>query len=215
MRAVDGALLVLGTDAGIQCHSMVEPWLPGPRWTVDAGDAASTVRSWPAGRWIIALTQYDDLLAVDAWTGEVGMGRFVLPATSSPGLDGPPLDVLVGRDAVVVLRQSGADIFDPEGRPIGATATVLGRSCLAAAMAADRVLLLDGDPEGRADVVPLRFTADLSVIEVSQGGRQQVPPLALRTMGRGLDTLAVTDGSAVAGNGTVIRAIPFGPQQVP
>lgn len=215
MRVVDGSLMILGTDAGIQCHSMIEPWLPGPRWTVDAADAGSTVRSWSAGRWIVALTQYDDLLAVDAWTGEMAMGRFALSASTVPGLDGPPLDVLAGRDAIVVLRQSGADIFDSEGRPIGATAAVLGRSCLAAAVALDRVALLEGDPEGRADVVPLRFTSELSVVEVLQGGRQQLPPLTVRTMGRGLDRLAITDGSVVAGNGTVIRAISFAPRRVP
>jgi len=215
MRAVDGGLLIIGTDAGIQCHSVIEPWLAGPRWTVYAGDAASSIRGWHAGRWMLALTQYDDLFAIDAWTGEVASGRFVLSASTAAGLDGPPLDVLVGREAIVVLRQTGVDLFDLEGRPIGATAAVVGRSCLAAAVASDRVVLLEGDPEGRADVVPLRFTTELSVIELSQGGRQQLPPLMLRTMGRGLDTLAITDGSAVAGNGAVIRAIPFAPRPVP
>ncbi|MCX5640156.1 MAG: PQQ-binding-like beta-propeller repeat protein [Planctomycetota bacterium] len=210
MRIVDGGILVVGTDVGIEARRLAGGDDRSPYWLIDSPDARGSKRSWDVGRQVVVLPRSEDVLAIDPWTGRQVAGAFVAP---SPTPGAPIREVVDGKTWVAFMADGRTDFFSPDGAWIGRDAPGTERAYSHPVASADSLFLLDTGVAG--DPVPLRFGILLRELDARHGGLESAPPLMLRSLGQRLNELTAQTGAIAVSNGSVIQVIEYSDAEPP
>lgn len=205
LRVVEGCLLVIATDAGIEARRLAGGDMDAPYWLIDSVDARGSVRAWSFGRWLLVLDRFDAILAIDAWTGRVVPGAFAAPTFSSAS---PVREVCAGSGWIAAVRDDRVDFFAEDGTFLGRDAAGGDRSYVDAAASMDRLFLLDGG-SAPGDGVPLRFGVMLRDLDARLGGMEPAAPVLLRSLGQRIGAIGVIPGAVIASNGSAVHVIEY------
>jgi hypothetical protein len=210
MRIVDGGILLVATDIGIEARRLAGGDERVPYWVIDAPEAHASTRAWEVGGRVVVLLRSEDVMTIDPWTGRQAANDFIAP---SPTPTSPVREVVDGRAWVAFIRDGQTDFFSSKGVWIGRDAPGTDRAYVRAVASAEALFILDaGSP---ADPVPLRFGILLRELDARHGGLELAPPLMLRSLGQRLGELTALDGAIAASNGSVIQVIEYSDAKPP
>jgi outer membrane protein assembly factor BamB len=206
LRIADGGLAVVATDVGLHARRIAGGDGTAPFWSIDLDVACQSSEGW-AGNGMVAFIDSDRALSVaSCWTGALRLGA----DAAAPGAErGLARDVRFGPGWTVVLHDEGAAFLGQGGAPAGRTAPGPQRRFAAAAVAADRLFVLD-DLALDDESAGLRQQALLHDFDPRAGGVERSPPLLLRALGRRLGELSLFDGGVAVGNGSSVQLLEYG-----
>ncbi len=210
MRIVNGGILLVATDVGIEARRLAGGDESAPYWMIDSPESHGSTRSWSVGSQVVVLPRTDDVLVIDPWTGRQTTGAFVVPSYSP---DSPIREVVDGTSWVALVADGRTDFFSPEGAWTGRDAPSTERAYVRAAASTDRLFMLDAGVAG--DPVPLRFGLLLRELDAQHGGLESAPPVMLRALGQRLNELTALDGAIAVSNGAVIQVVEYSDAKAP
>jgi outer membrane protein assembly factor BamB len=210
MRIVNGGILLVATDVGIEARRLAGGDESAPYWMIDSPEAHGSTRSWSVGSQVVVLPRSDDVLVIDPWTGRQTTGAFIVPSRSP---DAPIREVVDGTSWVAVVTDGRTDFFSPEGVWTGRDAPSTERAYVRATASTDGLFMLDAGVAG--DPVPLRFGILLRELDARQGGFESAPPVMLRSLGQRLNELTALDGAIAVSNGSFIQVIEYSDAKAP
>ena len=210
MRIVNGGILLVATDVGIEARRLAGGDESAPYWMIDSPEAHGSTRSWSVGSQVVVLPRSDDVLVIDPWTGRQTTGAFIVPSRSP---DAPIREVVDGTSWVAVVTDGRTDFFSPEGVWTGRDAPSTERAYVRATASTDGLFMLDAGVAG--DPVPLRFGLLLRELDARQGGFESAPPVMLRSLGQRLNELTALDGAIAVSNGSFIQVIEYSDAKAP
>ena len=112
MRIVNGGILLVATDVGIEARRLAGGDESTPYWMIDSSEAHGSKRFWSVGSQVVVLPRSEDVLVIDPWTGRQTAGAFNIPSDSS---DAPIREVVDGKSWVALIADGRTDFFSPEG----------------------------------------------------------------------------------------------------
>ncbi|MBL9140423.1 MAG: PQQ-binding-like beta-propeller repeat protein, partial [Phycisphaerae bacterium] len=124
LRILPGGVLVVGSEDGVQARRLAGGDEEQPMWRVSASDVQGSESAWPAGRWLVVLGRFGQLVAIDAATGRVDRSAFRASEVSSESVR----SVEVGGGWIAIVRESSAEFFDMNGHFLGRDVTTGDRS---------------------------------------------------------------------------------------
>ena len=210
MRIVNGGILLVATDVGIEARRLAGGDESAPYWMIDSPESHGSTRSWSVGSQVVVLPRTDDVLVIDPWTGRQTTGAFVVPSYSP---DSPIREVVDGTSWVALVADGRTDFFSPEGAWTGRDAPSTERAYVRATASTDRLFMLDAGVAG--DPVPLRFGLLLRELDAQHGGLESAPPVMLRALGQRLNELTALDGAIAVSNGAVIQVVEYSDAKAP
>jgi hypothetical protein len=210
MRIVNGGILLVGTDVGIEARRLAGGDESAPYWMIDSPEAHGSTRSWSVGSQVVVLPRSEDVLVIDPWTGRQTAGAFVVPSHSP---DAPIREVVDGKSWVALIADGRTDFFSPEGGWIGRDAPSTERVYGRVAASNHGLFIVDGGVAG--DPVPLRFGILLRELDARHGGLESAPPVMLRSLGQRLNDLTALEGAIAVSNGSVIQVIEYSDAKAP
>ena len=210
MRIVNGGILLVGTDVGIEARRLAGGDESAPYWMIDSPEAHGSTRSWSVGSQVVVLPRSEDVLVIDPWTGRQTAGAFVVPSHSP---DAPIREVVDGKSWVALIADGRTDFFSPEGGWTGRDAPSTERVYGRVAASNHGLFIVDGGVAG--DPVPLRFGILLRELDARHGGLESAPPVMLRSLGQRLNDVTALEGAVAVSNGSVIQVIEYSDAKAP
>ena len=212
MRIVNGGILLVATDVGIEARRLAGGDESTPYWMIDSSEAHGSKRFWSVGSQVVVLPRSEDVLVIDPWTGRQTAGAFNIPSDSP---DTPIREVVDGKSWVALIADGRTDFFSPEGAWTGRDAPSTERVYVRRAAAASTNGLFTLDAGVAGDPVPLRFGILLRELDARYGGLESAPPVMLRSLGERLTDLTALDGAIAVSNGSVIQVIEYSDAKAP
>jgi outer membrane protein assembly factor BamB len=210
MRIVNGGILLVATDVGIEARRLAGGDESTPYWTIDSSEARGSTRSCSVGSQVLVLPRSGDVLVIDPWTGRQTAGAFNIPSDSP---DAPIREVVDGKSWVALIADGRTDFFSPEGAWTGRDAPSTERAYGRTAASNHGLFMVDTGVAG--DPVPLRFGILLRELDARHGGLESAPPVMLRSLGQRLNDVTALDGAIAVSNGSIIQVIEYSDAKAP
>jgi outer membrane protein assembly factor BamB len=205
MRLLPGGLLVVGTDEGVQARRLAGGDEMAPAWSVDAADVQASEAAWQAGRWLLVLGRFGQLVALDPRTGRVDAAAF----RSSDLSTEPVRGVESGPNWVAVIRESTVEFFDMDGRFLGRDAAVGNRTIAIAFAARTQLVALDVSFERAGPLGAQQFGVEIFRLDPLRGGKALGEPVSMRSVGQRISAARAVDGWVLLSNGAFVQAVDF------
>lgn len=208
MKVNDAGMVAIGTADGLRAYGPAVA--EGPVWTIDALEVQDAPRAWFVKGWLVVHDQFEEPVAIDAWTGRPSATAFREPVPSTGSGTDALVTIVVAEGWVAFLHEGHVAFFSESGAFSGRDAAMPDRSYVMCAAAGDHALVLDAN-SGEAGSGPLRHSALLRILDVARGGAAASAPLRVRSLGRPISSVIANEGFVALGNGSSTQVIRLAP----